>query len=284
MDDIERQDRALFLRELASGGRWFYLGIPIALLTWGFMTYDSPFNLVAAGAMVAAWVVGAHKSSIAKRWTSPHLRRLWMECENRLQLFQKVLSKMRKEQIADLQEMPKTVERVALSVYAALRRADFIAKDVQSTEQSLHQRPTVWIASSKDSHAQELYKIADRNIAEYRQHLQGVMAGVQRTEAQAAVFITTVDTLRMKMIGYRFAGRSPEVSHREFISALDEAKLQLQSIDHALEELDFGAARLELETSLLEMEQAVAATPEEHVSLTEPPPFRTTPPPPPPFR
>jgi hypothetical protein len=63
---------------------------------------------------------------------------------------------------------------------------------------------------------------------------------VQRTEAQSAVFMTTVDTLRMKMLGYRLVGKSPEVGSHEFLQALNEAKLQLQAIDKALDELDMG--------------------------------------------
>lgn len=65
------------------------------------------------------------------------------------------------------------------------------------------------------------------------------MAGVQRAEAQCAVFMTTLDTLRMQLIGHRLAARTPEMSSREFLEAMGEAKLQLQAIDQALEELDF---------------------------------------------
>lgn len=66
------------------------------------------------------------------------------------------------------------------------------------------------------------------------------MAGVQRTEAQCAVYMTTLDTLRMKMIGYRLVGKSPEMSSQDFLEALAEARAQLQSIDTALDELDLG--------------------------------------------
>jgi hypothetical protein len=66
------------------------------------------------------------------------------------------------------------------------------------------------------------------------------MAGVQRTEAQSAVFMTTLDSLRMKMIGHRLVGRGPELSSQDFLEALAEARAQLQSIDTALEELDLG--------------------------------------------
>ncbi|MCW5943113.1 MAG: hypothetical protein KIS66_12835 [Fimbriimonadaceae bacterium] len=240
MDDIERQDRRLFLQEAIQFWRVFFLGGPLAALVFFASPHDPLFAALLGGPLLAWWAVGAYQDSVKRRFSSKRLEGLWKECENRLRLFDAVRQKMRKEQFADLQEMPKTVHRVGQGLYAALRRADLIAKDVQSTERELHARPPVWHSSSKDSQTQELYQLADRNIAEYRQHFQGVMAGVQRTEAQAAVFITTVDTLRMKLIGYRFAGKGPEMSHREFLSALSEAKLQLHAIDHALEELDFS--------------------------------------------
>jgi hypothetical protein len=64
------------------------------------------------------------------------------------------------------------------------------------------------------------------------------MGGVERTEAQAAVFTTTLDTLRMRMLGHRLAGRSPELAHTEFLQAMTEARMQLDSIDKALDELE----------------------------------------------
>jgi hypothetical protein len=68
---------------------------------------------------------------------------------------------------------------------------------------------------------------------------------VERTEAQAAVFVTTLDTLRMKMLGHRVSGSANGLSNNEFLSALGEAKLQLEAIDKALDELEinpFGPA------------------------------------------
>jgi hypothetical protein len=154
--------------------------------------------------------------------------------------FEEVLRRMRKAQLAELREMPKTIRGLSKSLYAALRRADIIAQEVEATESGMLSRPPVWQASSRDAQSNELYRIADKNIAEYRSHFAGVMAGVQRTEAQSAVFMTTLDTLRMKLIGYRLVGRSPEMQSQEFLEALAEARAQLQAIDTALEELDLG--------------------------------------------
>jgi hypothetical protein len=147
---------------------------------------------------------------------------------------------MRKDQIADLREMPNTIRGVSEALYVALRRADIISHEVMLSEREMLSQPPVWKAPNTDPQSQELYRLADKNIAEYRQQFAGVMAGVQRTEAQSAVFMTTLDTLRMKMIGYRLVGRSPELSSQEFLEALAEARAQLQSIDTALEELDLG--------------------------------------------
>jgi hypothetical protein len=129
---------------------------------------------------------------------------------------------------------------VADSLYYALRRADMIAHEVHSSEQGLYSGPPVWHAPSHDPQSKELYRIADKNIAEYRQRFDALMAGVQRTEAQSAVYMTTLDTLRMKMLGYRLVGKSPELSSHDFLDALTEAKLQLSAIDTALEELEMG--------------------------------------------
>jgi hypothetical protein len=116
-----------------------------------------------------------------------------------------------------------------------------ISYEVTLTEKGFYTQPPAWNPPSHDPQAKELYRIADKNIAEYRGHLAGVMAGVQRTEAQSAVLMTTVDTLRMKMIGYRLIGRSPELSSREFLEAMQEAKMQLAAIDRALDELELTA-------------------------------------------
>jgi hypothetical protein len=52
--------------------------------------------------------------------------------------------------------------------------------------------------------------------------------------------MTTLDSVRVKMLGYRLVGRSPELATHEFLSAIAEARAQLQSIDTALDELDLS--------------------------------------------
>lgn len=242
MEDIRRQDMRIFLRELTSPGR-VILVVGGCFLLWVFPLFSPGFSIakiVTIGAVIAWAVVSAHLSSLQKRFLNKRYEALWHGCKDRLTRFNEVLRKLRKEQIADLNEVPKTIDRTSVSIYCALRRADIIANEVHSTERGLYVAPPVIAPPTTDPQSNELYRIADKNIAEYKQGFAGVMAGVQRTEAQSAVFMTTVDTLRMKMLGYRLVGKSPELSSHDFLEALTEAKLQLASIDHALEELELA--------------------------------------------
>lgn len=246
MDDIRRQDMRLFLKEMIAPGRV----IPSVIVGLFFYLFWKTTSMFEPGIPIKAWlswiaVAGAHSglawsASIKRRFLNKRYEALWTGCQDRLARFEDVLKKLRKEQIAELSEMPKTIRRVADSLYLALRRADTIAHEVSASEQGLYSGPQVWHAPSHDPQSKELYRIADKNIAEYKQRFDALMAGVQRTEAQSAVYMTTLDTLRMKMLGYRLVGRSPELSSHDFLEALSEAKLQLKAIDTALEELELG--------------------------------------------
>jgi hypothetical protein len=175
-----------------------------------------------------------------KRFMQPRFAALWEGCRDRLARFDEVFRKMRREQVADLSIMPQTIRSVAQALYRALRRADMISEEIQRTERDIYSQPPSWSGGASDAQATELYRIADRNIAEYKQQYAGVMGGVQRAEAQSAVFMTTLDNLRMKMLGYRLVGKVPEIPSQEFLEAMSEAKLQLDAIDKALDELDLS--------------------------------------------
>lgn len=241
MDDIRRQDRRIFQREALRPGRilvsLFFLFVGMGI--WGASENGTAGAALAiVGGVVIFHGLRAYSASLKRRWLSRRFEALWNGCLDRLKLFDEVRDRVKKDRVADWEEMPKTVERVAKALYAALRRSDMISHEVAQTEKGLYAEPPPWVAPSHDPQAKELYRIADKNIAEYRQQFGVVMAGVQRTEAQCAVFMTTVDTLRMKMIGYRLVGRSPEMSSQDFLEAMNEAKLQLHAIDQALEELE----------------------------------------------
>lgn len=244
MEDIKKADQKLWIQEAISPGR--IVGTFFALLFVVPVQFIPGVPLIPRvifGALALTFI-GLHFrsafiASVARRFRNRRFEALWRACKDRLERYEEVLGKMRKEQVADFQEMPKTVRRISETLYAALRRADMISHEVMLTEKGIYSSPANWNAATHDHEAKQLYQLADKNIAEYRQHFAGVMAGVQRTEAQAAVYMTTLDTLRMKMIGYRLVGKSPELSTDEFVASLHEAKLQLLAIDQALEELDF---------------------------------------------
>lgn len=239
MEDIRRQDLRLFFKELAVTPRVILTFVALLIL-YPVGTMNPKIGFMGITIVLFLAIFTAWKDSIEKRFVNKRMRSLWSGCQDRMIRFEEVLKKMRKEQVAELHEMPSTIRNVSESIYVALRRADLISHEVMQSERDLLAQPPVWKPPHTDAQSQELYRIADKNIAEYRQQFAGVMAGVQRTEAQSAVFMTTLDTLRMKMIGYRLVGRSPELSSNEFLEALAEARAQLQSIDTALEELDLG--------------------------------------------
>jgi hypothetical protein len=242
MEDVRRQDLKLFYKELLAFNR-ILLAIVLYGVLWMLpLRRFAPEYYLYGGAIAVAvvWATTSWSESKRKRFRNKHFEALWRGCQDRLARFEEVLKRMRKDQIADLHEMPNTIRGVSASLYLALRRADLIAHEVESTERGLYNAPPTWSASPTDPQSKELYRVADKNIAEYRQQLGGVMAGVQRAEAQSAVFMTTLDTLRMKMLGYRLIGRSPEMPSDEFLEAITEAKQQLRAIDTALDELDLG--------------------------------------------
>ena len=232
------------MRELLRPNRIALIAVG-AVVGWGLNSvapsfFGDYFIGLAACAVLAVYGVACVSEAKKKRFLQPRFATLWMGCRDRLARFDEVFRKMRRDQIADLSIMPQTIQSVAQGLYKALRRADMISDEVLRTEQGIYTQPPSWTGGSNDAQATELYRIADRNIAEYRQQYAGVMAGVQRAEAQSAVFMTTLDNLRMKMLGYRLVGKAPEIPSQDFLEALAEAKLQLDAIDKALDELDLS--------------------------------------------
>jgi hypothetical protein len=210
-------------------------------------------KLGSSGPSIVPWFIGilgysvfllciwtsARTDAMKRRFRSRRFELAWIDCQDRLRRFDEVFRKFNKEQIGDLEIMPKTVRDVADTLYKALRRADVIAEEIGRTESDILHGPPL-LVEPKDPQASALYRIADRNIQEYRQQYSAVMGGVERAEAQAAVFTTTLDTLRVKMLGYRLIGKTPEVPSYDFLEALAEARLQLDAIDKALDELDLS--------------------------------------------
>lgn len=241
MDDIRRQDQRLFLKELLALHRLLGVGGLAALLALLVDQAGMPSTpaWIVFGVAGLWWVSASYKASVRRRFRNPKYKILWDGCRDRLERFHVALKQLRKSQIADLTDLPQTVEGVGQGLYAALRRADTIMHEVSRSEGWLAARaPNPAGPPSRDPQALELYRLADKNLAEYRQHYHAVISGAQRAEAQAAVYMTTLDVLRMRVLGYRLAGRKPDLSTDDFLQSMTEARMQLDAIDKALAEIE----------------------------------------------
>lgn len=250
MNEIVRRDREILIRALVQPSRVigygaiFLFGLYVA--RQNLMSGNFPFLLFGLGiSLIGAVKYGTDcvREANANRFMNKHYEALWVEASNRISRLNDALKQMGKDRLGDLTVLPVTVRNVGDSVYVALRRADMIYSEIEKSEGSLphstHLRSGRHPAS--DEHVQELYRQADRNIAEYRQRFSGIYGALQRCEAQAAVFVTTLDNLRIRILGYRLMGRTPEIEMSEFKLAMDEAKMQLEAVDTALSELDYNS-------------------------------------------
>lgn len=237
MDEIRRRDRNVFLQEFLKPGRSFG---NLALLTLAYIGWKEELFIFIpfAAVYIAFWAWRSYNASIPKRFRNQRFLLLWSACKDRKKRFDEALEGLRKKQIADMQDLPVTISSVSKSLYEALRRADNVAHEVYSSEGWLAMIPQSSAPASADRQAQELYRIADKNIAEYRQRLDQIMAAVQRTEAQAAVFTTTLDSLRIRTLAQKLGTEGESLPSGEFLAAMTEARMQLDAIDKALDELE----------------------------------------------
>lgn len=238
--EIARRDTLAFLRALLSFGPVLLLGLAVSLFALLpqniFANLPLQIGIAAALSILAASV--AYRRSLKSRWINQRFYLLWMQCVDRRDRFHEAQRLLSKSRVAELSDLPQTVDRLASTVYVALRRADIVNHEIVRSEGAQALNPIVNSHRPTDTQVQELYQVADRNVAEYRRHLQGVMAGVSRSMAQAEVFLTTLDALRIRMLGYRLGSRTPELDSHEFLTVITEAKMQFEAIDKALEEIE----------------------------------------------
>jgi hypothetical protein len=239
-DEISRADRKILLSEVMRPRR-----IVLYLLSWAPFAYCYSNNMFPLGAFLAvvSALVYYLVSLIAanqRKFINPQFADHWEGCRERFMSFDEGLKQLHRVEIAKFEELPKTIHEIAKNLYTALRRADIMFHEISRSEGIERIKPAVPHIMPSDPQAQELYRIADKNIAEYRTNYSELMGGIQRTEAQSAVFMTTLDSLRVKMLSYRLVGKNPSMNSNEFLSALAESRAQLSAIDKALDELDLG--------------------------------------------
>ncbi len=242
MDDIRRRNWAVFGRALLKAGPLTLLGVGLFLL---FMGLNMPgyvpgiSQIMGMGIVIfsAAFPV-AYLSSLSMRFNNKRYQTLWEECDDRRKRLHVALKGLRKRKLADFEELPNTVDNLANQIYVALRKADLVEMELIRSEGNRKAPSAARTDYVADPQAQELFRLADRNMAEYNQAIRVVTNSIDRTEGQAAVYITTLDNLRARILNYRLAGRSPEADNQEFLILITESKMQFEAIDKALDELE----------------------------------------------
>jgi hypothetical protein len=182
----------------------------------------------------------AFQAEMVRRFIDPFFGELWYACRERFWAFEDGIAKLKSSEIAEFRELPNTVRDVALGLYEALRWADLMHADIAESESKPWLSPGLPSFHPGDRQASALYAVAEKNVLEYERNYQELTGGIERTKAQASVFITTLDALRLKMLSYRHVGRDPSLGSQGFLSALAEARAQLSAIDKALDEVDLS--------------------------------------------
>jgi hypothetical protein len=182
----------------------------------------------------------ANALELERRFIDPFFGELWYACRERFWAFEEGIAKLKSSEIAEFNELPHTVREVALGLYEALRWADLMHADIAESEAKPWLSPGLPEFHPGDRQASALYAVAEKNVQEYERNYQELTGGIERTKAQASVFITTLDALRLKMLSYRHVGRDPSLGSRDFLAALAEARAQLSAIDKALDEVDLS--------------------------------------------
>lgn len=238
MDDIRKRDWQVFRRTLLKPPRvlWAsFLAFTISYISIDYQRYLIGAVLVTAVLACIAFI--AYLESTQKRFHSPRYKQLYEAVMDRTTRMIQAIEQSRRNGQANMTELPRTIRQVSRSLYVALRRADMVAEEVRQSETHAGFTPA-HLPNAADPQAQALLQLADKNLTEYRQSLASVWATVERTEAQAMVFVTTMDGLRVRMLGHRLAAKRSDMDSMDFMSTMAEAKMQLSAIDKALEEIE----------------------------------------------
>lgn len=233
MSPIARRNAAVFARELARPGCLLY--VLLALILMSSLSGNVPvYALALIGAAVGAGL--AWSRSTKRRFGNMRLARAWAQVADRSGRLTRELRNAKKRSIADLEDLPRNVVRVRRQLYVSLRTADLMLSEISRSERpgGSPEKPDL---VSGDPQAQELYRIADKHLAEYRRRFAELVSSVERTEAQAAVFVSLLDSLRVQLLQHRLGRVSALPDTQEFLEAVTEAKMQLDAIDKTLEEL-----------------------------------------------
>ncbi len=235
MQDIQRRDRQVLAKQLLRPGP---LAICAVLILVGAAAW--PATTFFAGVAVAAILYHAVNSiqrARKRKFRHSRFQAHWDACLDRRKRLDDSLKRLAKSGQAELTQLPQTVDSVNTNLYAALRRADELLHELTDSEGQFLARPQGPPPKPTDAQAKELYRVANLNNQEYRQRLNQVMGMIERAEAQAAVYTSALDSLRIKLLGMRLGPEGDQTS-RALLESMTEAKMQLDAIDKALDELE----------------------------------------------
>ena len=235
--EVKKQNLLAFLRSAFKPIRLLVLVILILIVVPLGTILSQQITVLAMALIFSGYLAQSYILSIPQRFRSQLFYEHWKSCESRHRRLMHGLKQLRKRNIADLSELPVSSKKLRDGLYSALRRADLLQYEVQKSERSEPPRAR-HLNYIQDRQAQELFRVAEKNKSEYNQRMSRLLAGVHRAVAQADVYISTLDTLRVRILDYRLLGEKPEADSYEFLTAVTEAKMQFEAIDSALEEIE----------------------------------------------
>lgn len=256
MTDIKRADYKA--AAIAILNPWRLLGLAFACYLGYMLTNQEGLwfytGLAIVGVGIGLFGAAARLDFLKRRFRNPDHKRLWDIVEDRLIRMRNALKRVPPHIRSSLDDLTKNVDKTSNHLYRSLRRADIVKDEIMRSEGPVATAAFPFQVSSPDAETNELYVIADKNVAEYRRHFQGIAARVTRVEGQCAVFISALDSLRVQLLGHRLTA-DDTVSKQDFLETMNDIKSQLASINRALSELDLPVSAQTHDQTAAKLEQ-----------------------------
>jgi len=277
MDEVKRHDLKALLRALVepiplasalATGYLAFLGLtrlaPLSIFWW-------MSALLAIGA-ATGFILSTYQGWKKRRFLNAEYDRLWEMIEDRHRRFHRAIRRAPQAIAGGFREIARTVDDTKRRLYASIRKADLVKKEILDSEgvprlSSLPIPP----AATADKETNDLYQVAAKNFEEYQAVFEAITAKVSRTEAQCAVFISALDSLRVQLLGHRLERKDTALPKEEMDEAVHGIRTQLESINEALDELELRPGFLTGQRAALEELEQESSTGEQVDSEAPPP-------------
>ncbi len=246
MSERERAELKLFLRTLGRPGP-IVLGLALTLLPASCIV---PMMAVQMGGSIVAllvplalgfsgWTLSALLSRGNYRFRSLHYKELWDRVQDRVRRFERAYRKSPRVLKQTLSETPDSVHRLVDAMYLALLRADAVRHMLEGLEpRDVPVRGIRIEPPALDEQARTLYDLARKSRSDYREQYQRMLAGVERTEAQVDLLVSSLDNLRLRLLDHRVTGAKVEMPSDELIQSLQRHQSELTALEKAVDEVD----------------------------------------------